>query len=84
MKIINIFIPIVKIWLNMGKVYVKHPIVAYIISLMLVTIAGFMKILEVESADLLLNVTFSISILSLIYVLIRLKRTRKKYTDLAN
>ncbi len=68
----------------MGKVYVKHPIVAYIISLMLVTIAGFMKILEVESADLLLNVTFSISILSLIYVLIRLKRTRKKYTDLAN
>ncbi len=68
----------------MKKINVKHPIFIYVYSFILVMIAGFMKILEFESADLLLNVTFSISIISLIYVLIRLNKTRKKYSNLVN
>lgn len=63
---------------------VRHPFFIYVFSLILVVIAGFTKILEFESADLLLNTTFTISVISLIYVLIRLKKSRKKYTDLAN
>lgn len=68
----------------MKKINVKHPIFIYVYSFILVMIAGVMKILEFESADLLLNVTFSISIISLIYVLIRLNKTRKKYSNLVN
>lgn len=63
---------------------VRHPFFIYVFSLILVVIAGFTKILEFESADLLLNTTFTISVITLIYVLIRLKKSRKKYTDLAN
>ena len=63
----------------MKKINVKHPIFIYVYSFIWV-----MKILEFESADLLLNVTFSISIISLIYVLIRLNKTRKKYSNLVN
>ena len=63
---------------------VRHPFFIYVFSFILVVIAGFTKILEFESADLLLNTTFTISVISLIYVLIRLKKSRKNYTDLAN
>lgn len=67
----------------MNKINVKHPFFIYVVSFGLVITAGFMKILNFEIADLLINITFSVSLISLIYALVRLKKMRKNYTDMA-
>lgn len=68
----------------MEKINVKHPFFIYVISFGLVGVAGFTKVLNFESADYLINTTFSISVICLIYALVRLKKSRKNYTDLAD
>lgn len=74
----------VKFWLNMRNFYVKHPIFVCVISFILVFIAGYLKKLKLDIADLLIQVTYTLAVISLIYALIRINVSRKKYSDLAN
>ena len=66
----------------MKKLNFKHLIFFYLISFVLVSISGFLKIMKVELADSLLDVTFAISIFTLVIVLItRFKKNTKKKVD---
>ncbi|MBO6211352.1 hypothetical protein SAMN05421738_101286 [Algoriella xinjiangensis] len=66
----------------MEKLNFKHPIFFYLISFILVSVSGFLKIMKVELADSLLDVTFALSVFTLVIVLINyVKKNAKKKVE---
>lgn len=66
----------------MEKLNFKHPIFFYLISFILVSVSGFLKIMKVELADSLLDVTFVLSVFTLVIVLINyVKKNAKKKVE---
>ncbi len=62
----------------MNKLIYKNSIKFFIVSIILLAVSSFLKILNVDNADFILNISCSISLASLILVMLRYKIVREK------